>query len=122
MTTLGVMDGLAALLEDLEWPAVTNEEVLQEMTENALKRFAIPYEREAEIKIGGRIDFLVDGQIGLELKIKGSVTEVSRQAQRYLEDERLKGLLLLTTRRLHMSTQTVGGKPFRVVVVGGAFG
>lgn len=75
---------------------------LQEEIEAVLSAHAHPYEREVRLTPGERIDFLVGEKgepgIGLEIKVAGSSTEVTRQLLRYAAHERVTGLVLFTTR------------------------
>ena len=76
---------------------------------------------------GGRADFCVadtpGGRSGLvvavELKVAGTLAEVTRQLFRYAEDAGVCGVVLVTTRARHDALpDTLLGKPLRVVVVG----
>lgn len=51
----------------------------------------------------GRIDFLTADGVGLELKVKGSATDVLRQLERYAHAPHVSALLLVTTRAQHRS-------------------
>lgn len=60
---------------------------------------AIPFEREKMLpEKAGTIDFFVDGRIGIEIKIKGSPSAVTRQLMRYFKCEVISELLLVTGR------------------------
>ncbi len=79
----------------------SNEKDLQEGIEAALMQAAIPFEREKILGSGhGTIDFLVDGRIGVEIKIKGSPSGVARQLVRYVECDAVTELVLITGRML----------------------
>lgn len=95
----------------------SSERDLHRGVARALARKAIPF--EDEVDLGGDlgiIDFLVDDRIGLELKIKGSPVEVTRQLLDYAESPRIEELVLCTGRaRLGDMPPTLGGKPFHVV-------
>ncbi len=94
-----------------------NEKELQDGVEHVLMANAIPFEREKIL--GGRfgtIDFLIDGRIGIEIKIKGSPSSVARQLVRYFECERVGELILLTGReRLGHLPSMILGKRLTVV-------
>ncbi len=77
----------------------SGEKELQEGVEQVLSEEAIPFEREKILPDGaGTIDFLVDGRIGIEIKIKGSPSEVTRQLLRYCECVQVGELVLVTAR------------------------
>lgn len=94
-----------------------NEKELQEGVEHVLMAHAIPFEREKIL--GGKfgtIDFLVDGRIGIEIKIKGSPSSVTRQLIRYFECGMVSELILVTGRsRLGKLPATILGKKLTVV-------
>ena len=79
----------------------SNEKDLQEGIEQALLKNMIPFEREKIlVDKHGTIDFLIDGRIGLEIKIKGSPSSVARQLARYLDCSEVSELVLVTGRAL----------------------
>ena len=91
---------------------------LQDAVEKALQAEGVRYEREVKLAGAGRIDFMVEGSIGLEIKIKGSPTEVAEQLIRYCKCEAVSVLVLLTGRVLvgNQIPREIHGK--EVVVVG----
>ena len=80
----------------------------------------------AEYVVGkDRFDFfLPDPGLAIEVKIDGSLTEITRQLYRYAAHDEVEALMLLTTRRQHdRLPSSMHGKPVRVEVVrAGAFG
>lgn len=66
----------------------------------------------------GRIDFyLPREQVGIELKVKGSPSEVVRQLQRYAAAPEVAALMLVTGRAALGASlpSSLAGKPLRVV-------
>lgn len=115
---------LASLLEGYRF-SCAGEAELQTAVADVLTKNGVPFEREARIGKGERIDFLVGG-VGLEIKVEGSVTAIARQLQRYAMAPDVSELLLATTRVAH--TVTLGnlgrlmGKPVHVARLrGGLF-
>jgi hypothetical protein len=82
------------------------ELVLQECTVSYIHEFDLG-------RAFGRIDFyLPDSGTGLELKIKGSPSDVARQLYRYCLSPNIASLILLTPRhRLARMPETMNGKP-----------
>lgn len=88
-----------------------NEAELQAGIEAALKAEGIAYDREHRFARGDRVDFFIEN-IGLEVKIDSSVTEITRQLQGYAKDETVKGLILVTSRAKHRAIPTeIAGIP-----------
>lgn len=88
----------------------------------AFERAGIDYEREVRVA-GGFIDFLIAGQLGVEVKIKGSTAALGRQLARYAAEDRITELLVLTTRPQHRyvtleSSLARVGKPITVHTLG----
>lgn len=93
-----------------------HEDDLQAGLELVLKEWPVPVLREAQLPgVSGRIDFLVEG-IGIEVKVDGGLSPVTRQLHRYLEVDGLEGLLLVTTVAGHLAVpREMLGKPVAVV-------
>lgn len=60
-------------------------------------------QREVRLTPRCRIDLIVDGRVGIEVKIDGSAVAVAQQIQRYARTGRLEALVLATTRIEHAS-------------------
>lgn len=75
--------------------------------------------REVPVE-GGIIDFVVDSDTGVEIKLRCRAAEVRRQLQRYARDARLRGLALVTARPVALPGN-IGGKPVAVVDLGRAW-
>lgn len=97
----------------------TNEIELHEQLSTALHDAHINHTREAHLA-AGRIDFLLPGGLGIEVKVKGHTAAVQRQLHRYARDPHITHLLLITTRREHRAiTRDAAGIPIRVLSIGG---
>ncbi|MGZ3416739.1 MAG: hypothetical protein ACXWUG_14755 [Polyangiales bacterium] len=99
----------------------TTERELQAGIALVLQNQGVAFTREAVLD-EGTIDFLV-GSIGVEVKIKGSLPDVTRQVHRYLQSPRVESLLLVTTRAgLARLPAIISGKTVRAFhLVTGAF-
>lgn len=75
-----------------------NESDLQDGIEQVLKKAGVVYEREKRLGDVGIIDFLVDGRMGIEVKIKGSPSAVARQVLDYLEARAVEEIVVVSTR------------------------
>ncbi len=61
----------------------------------------IRYDREHQLDRAGRIDFLTEDGIGIEVKVAGTTVDVHRQLCRYAASPAVTRLMLVTTRALH---------------------
>ena len=78
---------------------LTNEKVLQGEIESILKTEfpTCNIEREFHLDKDNIIDFVIDGHLGIEVKIKGSKRALYSQCVRYCDFDQIKSLLLITT-------------------------
>lgn len=92
---------------------------LQRGVAQILTSGGVAFAEQVRLGLGDRLDFLVDGCTAVELKIKGSASDVLRQLMRYARRDEITGLLLVTTRHLHQVPAALNGKPtMRAVLVG----
>ena len=106
---------------------LSHEFVLQNGIAGVLLEAGIPFEREHCLRNGrDRVDFFVDmqreGGIALEVKVDGSLSEVTRQLHRYAQHPDVRAIVLVTTRAMHdRMPAEMCGKPVRVIHLEGAF-
>ncbi len=116
MNAQAILDALGAH----RFPCGT-EAAMQVGVAGVFEKVGIAFAREHRFSAEDRVDFFVDG-VAVELKIKGSVTDILRQLHRYAQHESVREVLLVTTRNLHRDMPPeMNGKPVRVLVVGGIF-
>lgn len=98
------------------------ERELQAGIDQVLRNLGLDVVREAALGEAGTIDFLI-GSLGVEIKVRGSRADVTRQVHRYLQHASIAGLLLVTTRaELARLPTAISGKPvFTHHLVSGAF-
>lgn len=97
-----------------------NEDELQRGISRALANAEISFGREVVLRRSDRIDFLC-GTVGIEVKVGGSISALTRQLMRYAESERV-GAIVLVTNRSRFGAQlpsSMNGKMVSVVNVGG---
>lgn len=99
------------------------ELALQDGIAATLTEHAVAFDREVRIARGDVIDFIVDERVGLEVKVDGSTSSVTRQLHRYAQSDRVSELLLVTTRSRHRDMPAgFAGKPIVVLhLIAGAF-
>lgn len=96
-----------------------DEHDLQAGLAEALTAAGRPVEREVRLGPRDRLDLLT-GRTGIEVKVAGTADRVLAQLTRYAASDLVDDLILVTTRVRHRTLpDTVGGKPLRVVQVGG---
>ena len=107
---------LCKLLKQSSFVYGTEEKKLQDAIEEVLKSKGVSYEREYAFDPHNRIDFLVGGQIGIEVKIKGAVNAVDSQLTRYAQCAEVVALILVTTKSEHRTLpQEILTKPLYIV-------
>lgn len=83
----------------------------------ALDAAGIPYQREVVASPRDRFDFLCEGGIVIEAKVRGSASPAMAQCSRYADLQTVTGVVLAVTRfwgRV-IPRSALNGKPFRVV-------
>lgn len=114
------IDRVARVLHGASLPR-SPEVRLQAAIAARLEEHNFTFAREVRLTEEDVIDFLVEG-LGLEVKIDGSLSQVTRQLHRYAQSERVAEIFLVTTRSKHRGMPpTLNGKPVRVLhLLGGA--
>lgn len=100
---------------------VSSEADLQRGVANVLAGDGFAFREQVSLDEHSRIDFLEEAGIGIELKVAGSRADVIRQLHRYASFDSVSGLVLVTTRRMHLVDFPVAlrGKPLSSVYVAG---
>ena len=94
-----------------------HETLLQADVEALFRREAIPYEREFVLGPADRVDFLVDGRIALELKIRAPKRAIFRQIERYAAHDVVGSVVIAAVSPLGVPP-LANGKPVYVVPLG----
>ena len=91
----------------------SGEAELQEQLSEVFTRFGVKHQREVVLSPRDRIDFLCEGGLGIEVKLRAPKTEVLRQLLRYLEHDSIKSVTLVTSSmQLALCVPaTMAGKP-----------
>lgn len=93
----------------------TRETDLQDGIAAVLNDCGVSFEREKRLTEGERTDFW-SSPVAIEVKVKGSLSEVTRQLMRYADVEEVEAVVLVTTKMQHRRMPpTMRGKPLKVV-------
>ncbi|MCK4815729.1 hypothetical protein KA005_08165 [bacterium] len=98
---------------------LSSEKVLQSEIAVALSQNGIKAESEYRFTSKDIADFFIDG-IAIEVKIKGSASEIFKQCERYCQFEDVRELILITNRSMGFPEE-INGKPCYVLNLGNAW-
>ena len=99
----------------------SGERELQEALWRVFEERELGPQREVILDTHARIDFLLPGGLGVEVKIQGSTSDVRRQVERYMAFEAIRSVVVITTKSKHLQLpRELGGKPLFVVCLDGS--
>ena len=108
------MAAIAAVLRQNRFVTQCEDE-LQQAIASVLTSSSIGFSREKSLSREDRPDFLA-GRVALEVKVDGSLTQVTRQVHRYVQSEDVDGVLVVTTKQRHRALpREMNRKPVRVL-------
>jgi len=100
------VDQVLAALRELRVGVVTEEYRMQELIADTLVRKDIPFQKEYRLASRNRIDFYIEGGIGLEVKKgKPNRTAVTRQLERYASFGKIRALILVVERNVNIPSR-----------------
>lgn len=98
----------------------SSEDELQAGLAEILDAAGIEHKREVPLTGRDRIDFLTADGVGIEVKVKGGLQELTRQIHRYAQSERVTAIVVVSTKLQHARLPAeLNGKPVASVHVGG---
>lgn len=98
----------------------TSEVAVQEKISGILEAHGIAHKREVVLGPGDRPDFMIEGGIALEVKLKAGKRAIYRQCERYCEYDAVKGLILVSATAMGFPRE-IHGKPTWVASLGGGW-
>lgn len=109
-----MLENLVTHLSRLRFTASTEAQI-QEQLATILEPMG--FVREHPLSKADRIDFYhPESKLGLEVKVKASLTTILRQLGRYTQSSEIDTLVLASTQGRHLNLpETLGGKPLRGV-------
>lgn len=104
--------------------AFADEKQFHDGIARVLDANGIPYKREVVAGPKDRFDFLCDGNVVIEAKIKGSASEALRQVDRYCERDDVNAVIIVVCKEWGRRPRwcediVLHGKPVRIAAVGG---
>lgn len=93
---------------------LSSESQAQSDIEEAMRRGGIPFEAQKRLTARDRPDLFCDG-VAVEIKVKGSRTQIWRQLERYAALPDVSGVVLVAGVAWPFSESEIFGKPFRAV-------
>jgi len=102
----------------MSWPIVLgSEKSVQERLSALLDEAGIRHKREVELGPGDLVDFMIEGGIALEVKLKASKRAIYRQCARYCAHPSVKALVLASATAMGFPPE-IHGKPCWVASLG----
>lgn len=96
----------------------TSEAELQAGIDQVLRDAGLEFRRECVLSDTDRLDFFVDDRVAVEIKIKGSLTELMRQVAYYAEYPQIESVVVVTSKNSHRGMpQELCGKPIHTLVL-----
>lgn len=123
MTAHNATPGMRAVIDVLSGKRLPlqNEKALQASIWSVFEANAATWKCAREVRIaGGIIDFVVGGDTGVEIKIKGTAVAIARQVKAYAQEPALTGLVLVTAKTITLGA-VLNGKPVAVLDLGRAW-
>lgn len=90
--------------------SLTDEKITQVQVAEILRENEIPYIREHRLSGDDIVDFLIDDNLAVEIKLKGQKRAIFRQLKRYATHDQVKGIILLTGVSMGLPEE-IEGKP-----------
>lgn len=101
---------VSLLLEEHRFD-LSSERTVQDGVELLLRDEGLRYQREVTLAPGDVIDFMVS-RLGVEVKLRCGLSEVTRQLHRYAQSAKVRQLLLVTVSlQLARVPRELNGKP-----------
>lgn len=98
---------------------LSSEKELQLQIQSLLNENGIDVKPEYRLSETDIVDFYTDG-LAIEVKIKGSATAIHRQCKRYVSNNDVSALLLITNRSIGFPKE-INNKPCYVLTLGQAW-
>lgn len=106
-----MVERVLGALRELRIGIVQNEYIIQNLIEELFIKHDIAYQKEYRLAPRNRIDFLVEGGIGVEVKRgKPNRTAVTKQLERYASFGEIETIILVVERNVSIPHTVMGKK------------
>lgn len=113
------LSALIRIIENMKI-MVSEESNLQDALARLFDALDLKFEREKTIAPGLRPDFMLSGGVVVEVKIKDSLSALTRQTHAYLGVNTVNAILVVSNKtRLMRLPKEMRGKPVYVALAGG---
>lgn len=99
---------------------LTSEKAMQQALADHLRAARIPFDREHRLSAGDVVDFLLDGGIAVECKLRAPKRAIYRQLCRYAEHPDVHAVVLVSNTAMGLPDE-LEGKPAYYVGLGAAW-
>lgn len=99
---------------------ITNEKAVQEDISRLLDGAGIRHKREVRLSDGNVVDFMIEGGIAVEVKLKAAKREIFRQCERYCRHSQVNALVLVSGTPIGLPAD-ICGKPCWLASMGAAW-
>lgn len=107
----GTLERVLNSLKNLRTGLTFEEYILQDVVAEQLQKSGILFKKEYGLAPGNRIDFFVEGGIGIEVKKgKPNSKQVTAQLQRYTSFDEIKAVILVVQRSVSIPSRINGKK------------
>lgn len=110
------MEDVLSVLQTLRISVVKQEFDLHAEIERTLVKHNMPFKREFRLGPGRRIDFLIPGGIGVEVKkSRPNPKIILGQLRKYAESPEIKSLILVLEKSIVLPGEIGNNKPLRII-------
>lgn len=99
---------------------LTGEKNTQTMLAGVFDAAGVNYEREVKLGPGDIVDFMIDGDIAIECKLRAGRAQIFRQLRRYAEHRGVRALVLLSNTAMGLP-ESINGRPAYYLSLGKAW-
>ena len=108
------VDSIASFLEEAQLPFGYEDDVKRHIRQ-ALDEAGIPYQTDVRVGKKAHVSFLIAGCIVLCCYIDASMNRIVAQMEKFARANDVEGVIIVTSRDLHLGSGYLSGKPAAIV-------